>query len=399
MMKKLLVSIIALTLPVKVMGFDGAVCTPELKVFFGNGMMNTEQAAGQSKTVLSTALEMAAEGTIHEDRMQFGLAHNPHVSFIDDLLESALQDFNLNEVQFWEYMARSTVIPEPISNILALISAEVNYRAITNHPAVLEHIGLYNSDLREGKKVILVGHSQGNLFANIAYRGIDTKYNSAFGLVGVGTPSDHVAGGGEYTTLVEDIVIGMVPGSLPANVKNFNLYNENDFSGHEFIASYMARGHEARQRIIDHVFEQYSALEVAEDVLPSGAFTATLEWGSEPDVDLHVFEPNGSHVYYRAKQGQVGFLDLDDTNGYGPEHYTLPCDNIEEGTYRVGVNYYRGESPETARVTINTETDSESRTKSLSTALGSDGDSSPSIIYEITISKAEDDDGYTYYIE
>lgn len=32
--------------------------------------------------------------------------------------------------------------------------------------------------------------------------------------------------------------------------------------------------------------------------LGNGIITAMLTWGSNPDIDLHVFEPNGTHVYY-----------------------------------------------------------------------------------------------------
>jgi uncharacterized protein YfaP (DUF2135 family) len=59
-------------------------------------------------------------------------------------------------------------------------------------------------------------------------------------------------------------------------------------------------------------------------IMGSGPITVTLTWDIQPDIDLHVFEPN-FHVYYSAKNGQNGFLDVDDTNGYGPEHYYTNC--------------------------------------------------------------------------
>lgn len=87
------------------------------------------------------------------------------------------------------------------------------------------------------------------------------------------------------------------------------------------------------------------------------ALTLTLAWGQdESDVDLHVQEPTiggveGRHIYYSNK-GSSGsgypYLDMDDTTGYGPEHYyatedmVLPntLDNSLYGTYQFRVHYY-----------------------------------------------------------
>jgi uncharacterized protein YfaP (DUF2135 family) len=88
------------------------------------------------------------------------------------------------------------------------------------------------------------------------------------------------------------------------------------------------------------------------------ALTFTLTWGqNQSDVDLHVLEPTigateGRHIYYGNK-GSSGsgypYLDIDDQNGYGPEHYyatedmILPntADNSLYGTYKFRVHYYR----------------------------------------------------------
>lgn len=58
--------------------------------------------------------------------------------------------------------------------------------------------------------------------------------------------------------------------------------------------------------------------------LGNGPITVTLTWDANPDVDLHIFEPQ-RHVYYASRIGYNGYLDLDDTNGYGPEHYYTNC--------------------------------------------------------------------------
>ena len=79
--------------------------------------------------------------------------------------------------------------------------------------------------------------------------------------------------------------------------------------------------------------------------------TVTLTWDQDQsDVDLHVQEPgtDGRHIYYDylGDTGTNPYLDIDNTHGYGPEHYyatesmTLPGSTSLYGTYQVRVEYY-----------------------------------------------------------
>ena len=43
-----------------------------------------------------------------------------------------------------------------------------------------------------------------------------------------------------------------------------------------------------------------------------------MTWDEKPDIDLHIFEPNGIHIYYSNKKGKIGYLDVDDVSSYGP---------------------------------------------------------------------------------
>ena len=48
----------------------------------------------------------------------------------------------------------------------------------------------------------------------------------------------------------------------------------------------------------------------------------TLIWETKSvDIDLHVMEPKGDHLYFGHRNGkQGGELDVDNTWGYGPEN-------------------------------------------------------------------------------
>ena len=88
------------------------------------------------------------------------------------------------------------------------------------------------------------------------------------------------------------------------------------------------------------------------------SLTITLTWAQDnSDVDLHVLEPTiegveGRHIYYlnRGSSYDNPYLDMDNTRGYGPEHYyatenmTLPNylgpGKSLYGTYQVRVHYY-----------------------------------------------------------
>jgi uncharacterized protein YfaP (DUF2135 family) len=71
----------------------------------------------------------------------------------------------------------------------------------------------------------------------------------------------------------------------------------------------------------------------------------TLTWDKpDVDVDLWVIDPTGDHSSYNhMNTADGGELDVDDTDGYGPEHWTLTNnDVIRCGEYKVRVNYFGG---------------------------------------------------------
>jgi uncharacterized protein YfaP (DUF2135 family) len=69
-----------------------------------------------------------------------------------------------------------------------------------------------------------------------------------------------------------------------------------------------------------------------------------LAWDSDhTDVDLHVVTPNGEHAWYGQRTiASGGSIDIDATDGYGPEIFATP--NALHGVYQVYANYYGGNS-------------------------------------------------------
>lgn len=86
-----------------------------------------------------------------------------------------------------------------------------------------------------------------------------------------------------------------------------------------------------------------------------GSFRTVLTWDTDDtDVDTHVVDSQGRHAYYGNKTAiPNGALDVDDTDGFGPETFSLSPP--EAGTtYRVYVHYYsdHGRGPTTATMKV-----------------------------------------------
>lgn len=87
----------------------------------------------------------------------------------------------------------------------------------------------------------------------------------------------------------------------------------------------------------------------------SGSFQATLTWNQPVDVDLHLTEPDGTHVYFASRNSASGAeLDVDDIDGFGPENIFYPADVVPpSGLFQVDVVYYAGSVETAYTVTIN----------------------------------------------
>ena len=267
------------------------------------------------------------------------------------------------------------------------------------------HTSRFRTDLSEGRKVLIIPHSQGNLFANEAMATLISEYARSIRAVGVATPASRTVNNSTYVTANDDRVINALRSisirTLRGNIDNDPgiLNDSRGFLNHAFIKGYFSQNLPSRTEINRLVHATIGALEFPSGTtLGTGPITVALEWGSQPDVDLHIYEPNGTHVYYSNKRGTSGFLDRDDTTGFGPEHYFVGCDTLETGVYRVGVNYYNGNAPETARIQISTgDGRTRSHTQRLITDRGSRGNNSPFIVATITVARGANGQ-YTYTV-
>ena len=78
----------------------------------------------------------------------------------------------------------------------------------------------------------------------------------------------------------------------------------------------------------------------------------TLTWNTLSDLDLHVIEPDGTHVFWNAPRGKTAVLDTDNTSGFGPETISVGQNAAATGVYEVLIGHYRGLAPSNASIAI-----------------------------------------------
>src|SRR3989344_6580441 len=178
-------------------------------VVFGNGIMNTERDAQNSLGLLEDTLKLQLTPS-EFDKLEFDLAYNQSYGLMADLYESLKQRFSQANVvmSFWRWLGGREELPDGVQEELLKMVTRFDYSTMVGEADLVNHLALYRTSVLEGKKVSLVCHSQGCLFANAAheilYHGTAPIQSISFGITAVATPANFVGGSGPYTTLVED---------------------------------------------------------------------------------------------------------------------------------------------------------------------------------------------------
>lgn len=100
-------------------------------------------------------------------------------------------------------------------------------------------------------------------------------------------------------------------------------------------------------------FSNAQAFRVGVDTTP-GDLQVSLTWNSGSDMDLHVIEPDGTHVFHGNLVGRSARLDFDDRDGFGPENIVVPPAFVMPGIYRIYVVHNGGAAETTSTIAITT---------------------------------------------
>jgi hypothetical protein len=279
------------------------------------------------------------------------------------------------------------IITKSVAGYALLLSNPPTQADYARHDARLLEL------VTQGQKLLLVAHSQGNLFVNHAYDFLAARAEAdSFGVAHIAPASPTLRG--DYKLADIDVVINGLRvqglGSIPPN--NLSLdFSFDDVTGHQLIKTYLDGSRPGRAAVAGLMSTVISSLVTPAGAAGIGLFTITLTWNGVGDVDLHTFEPNNQHVYYAAKVGASGFLDVDNVVANGPEHYFATCDSakLQTGTYRIGINNYARATGRTATVQAASVQNGDLLTRTLGVGpeRGSSGDASPIPVMTITVSK------------
>jgi hypothetical protein len=381
-------------------------------IAFFNGVKNTKEKADESTGILKSIYGDSYNG----EPIEYKTFYNPTADFLRDLAEAFKQKEEETPAirgrweLMWELVNGGTEIAtkliienpavEPVINQLRETVVELSKKHADKliseanfAPIVNDFVSTMTAFITENKKVLVVAHSQGNLFANEVYDIVKpTLASDSLRVVHVAAAS--ATRRGPYTTSHSDLVIqairGALSNTLEPNIDVSILAFKEDPSGHGFSEIYMNEAYEAYPVIKYNMDEALNSLQGPNSNGNSGFFTVTLTWDGPGDVDLHVFEPDDSHVYYQNKQGSVGYLDVDNVYEYGPEHYFASCDPnlIKRGFYDIGINNFSKATGRTATVQLITSNRIYSPVKiDVGDEFGVAGDGIPIPVFRVYVSK------------
>jgi hypothetical protein len=251
--------------------------------------------------------------------------------------------------------AREVELIKALKERIQAAQAEAFARMVSDPPTeetYREHTTRVRALVAEKNQLVLVAHSQGNLFVNHAYdAAMELTTASNVKVVHIAPASPTLRG--EYALADLDLVINGLRVQGLDTVPPFNVSIplayvwEHDKSGHTLIPIYLAPALDTYARynqMITNALTSLAILDHSAQATDDGGniFSVTLAWNGQGDADLHVIEPDSTRVYWEHPEGPIGSLDVDNYKGFGPEHYFASCAaaTYAAGRYRVEVSNY-----------------------------------------------------------
>lgn len=234
-------------------------------VYYVNGVWNTDfDIADESREKLELAITSHPSFTKIEgpkkEKVSFktnynsSMTANGPIGYIEDVIAAINQSGNEVSVAFGQYMLGYIPLPSAVKSLVDEIIERYSDDVWVGDADVVDHSGKYEASLKQCKKVLIVPHSQGNLYANRGYEltfqnGIALdRFKGSIGISGIASPGVYVAGTkSNYTTYNFDLVINGIRAVNPfVLLPNFS-FPENDRpilswgddSGHKVVETYL----------------------------------------------------------------------------------------------------------------------------------------------------------------
>jgi hypothetical protein len=146
-------------------------------VYFGNGMFNSKRDAHDSRDALEKILKQAPF-LDHEKDLKVDLAYKRNEGVPEQLVVVAIQKGITEFENYWLWLSSLEEAPEWFKETMRSASISVLEEGAKHFADLDEHFEGYARYVRNGYNVILVSHSQGNLYANQTMRNL-AKYTDA----------------------------------------------------------------------------------------------------------------------------------------------------------------------------------------------------------------------------
>ncbi|MCH9660406.1 MAG: hypothetical protein K0U54_05790 [Bacteroidetes bacterium] len=243
---------------------DELSCKNKTVIYYGNGVLSNEKDRKKSlyyiRDLLKYDLAISSKEFV---TFEFKNVHNETNGVIRDLGESTKQDFQTDFSRFYRILSGLEFMPDRFQQEALNLEIRIEKTALLNNQDLKKHVDQYEKDIRAGKNVIVVSHSQGNFFANQAYDAINNNLKNRFRIVSVANPDSIVGGDGAYTTLFEDSVInGIRLLKLASGLQLPKLPNESNIGtglvdrlGHSFINAYMLPRYRSSNEIVTNIIK------------------------------------------------------------------------------------------------------------------------------------------------
>ncbi len=236
--------------------------TGPVSAFFLNGVLTTPEEAQ------AAVIELAFAWLSHDEwtpGVRVGLAYNPTAG-LSDLIEAGQQS-GIEVSDIYEMLlGYKETLDDSEARLLEAYKKQALEQSVVTAAVVEAHVAKYRARLAQGHKVIVVAHSQGNLFANAEWAQLTApgERGCTF-VVSVATPAGIAPGLRPHITLGEDKVIraastaralagiSTLPALTPNDPPNLpSLYNS---AGHAFISAYLYPGTHSLTEILDSFTE------------------------------------------------------------------------------------------------------------------------------------------------
>lgn len=252
--KKLFATAVFFFGDVPVVDAQAPSCDRGYAVFFANGMFTSTPQAEESLAYLRTLAATELPRSEFE-RIEWALA--PNVSedalyqFVQVLSQYTGADFE--DIRAW--LREPSLVPgtETLNLLVNVLPSDdfwqrAGFTAIEpNDGTVAHHLSLYRLAIAQRKKVIVVAHSQGNLYADLVYAQLTPEEREHVGIVHVASPAAGNLGVHSYLPITDQYYnfttdwIIIAPARLNGNSPNYSQTKTpwETLSGHAFINDYL----------------------------------------------------------------------------------------------------------------------------------------------------------------